>query len=274
MSQIHAFALLVLAVLASTGCEHEKKAYRDIETLPHVERTRGTVSGLRDFPWAYEYQLGDARICYDRALQRDPTQRGTVSLIALPPGGQAFAKITTQHTGTVSAGLESCIASALRALQVGEPKSKETATLTLEPRTVREPTPPGDFAFRKVIDHMVEPAKARVVSLEVHRNPDQATQREGERSLEATCKAKVEFLKDSEEDWCGELRPLGGPQCRPGAHEPGDCECPKVKHDKGAQIMLDGRLSFTLYGKNGWVFSMGMYEDGRRFFGDETREIE
>lgn len=69
--------------IAATGCKREK-THRDLATLPHVERTRGSVHGLRDVPWVYEPQLLDAKTCYDRALQKDPAQRGTACFTYAP----------------------------------------------------------------------------------------------------------------------------------------------------------------------------------------------
>lgn len=264
--------LAMLATASLSGCKREP-VYRDLATLPHVERTRGKVSPEK-VPWAFEYQLGNARICYDQALAKDPTLRGTVTVTATRQSENGNVDITSARAGTVSAELEKCIAWEFRAPPGVQPGSKETATLDLEPQLVQEPTPPGDFAFHKVVRRMVEPANVRVVSLEIRREPDKLGQNM-ERFLDAQCTAKVEFLKDGEEDWCGSLRPLGGPQCRPGAKaEGGSCECPKVKRRKGEQVVLQGQVSFVLYGKNGWACTMGMYDDGRRFFGDETRQVE
>ncbi|MCC6668914.1 MAG: hypothetical protein IT375_34530 [Polyangiaceae bacterium] len=47
-----------------------------------------------------------------------------------------------------------------------------------------------------------------------------------------------------------------------------------MQRTKGEQVELRGELWAMLYGKNGWAVTMGEYDDGRRFFGDETREVE
>ncbi|MBK9000649.1 MAG: hypothetical protein IPM35_33420 [Myxococcales bacterium] len=262
---------VVLVAASFAACKREPR-YRDLATLPHVERTRGKVAPEK-VPWAYDYQLGNARICYDQALEKDSAQRGTVTVTATRPSDFGNVDITTTRTGTISGELEKCIAWEFRAPPGVQPKSKETVTLKLAPVVVREAKPPGDFAFHRVIRKMVEPANVRVVSMDVRREPDELGQNR-DRYAKAQCTVKVEFLKDGEDDWCGSLRPLGGPRCR-GKWEAGDpCDCAKVKRKKGAQVELKGEISATLHGKNGWAFTMGEYDDGRRFFGDETREVE
>jgi hypothetical protein len=256
--------LLLLALLVPLGCKREPKL-RDIATLPHVERARGKVQPEK-VAWAYEYQITHARNCYDRELLVDPNQRGTVTLTAKRAGADANVEISSKRTGTISAALESCIAWEFRAPPGVAPSSTETATLTLEAEVEREPTPPGDFAFRKVVDRMLEPTGARVLALEVHREPESLS--DNFRMLTATCTAKVEFRKDGDDDWCGTLRSPGGPQCRGKAE---GCECPVVKRKKGEQLELKGPVTF-IQSKNGWSLSHGSYEDGRHFFGDETRE--
>lgn len=151
--------------------------------------------------------------------------------------------------------------------------SKETVTPELSSEVVREPKAPGDFAFHKVIRKMVEPAGVRVVSMDVRREHDQLGQND-DRHVKAQCSVRVEFVEDGEDDWCGALRPVGGQRCRGKWEAGGPCDREKVRRNKGEPVELRGELWAMLDGKNGWAVTMGEYDDGRRFFGDETREVE
>lgn len=256
----------MLALPAISGCKRER-TLRDIGTLPHVERARGKIQPEK-VAWAYDYQLDKARVCYDEALAKDRNQRGTVIVTAHRPSDFGNVDVTAKRSGTISSELEKCIAWEFRAPPNVAPRSKETATLVLEPEIRREPAPPGDFAFRKVVERMLEPATLRVIALEVRRQPEVLTN--GDRFLFADCTAKVEFSRDGEDDFCGDLRPPAGPSCR-GKSDEGGCVCAKAKRKKGEQLELKGQLSFRLT-QNGWIFSRGMYDDDRHFFGDVARE--